>query len=112
VEGHNIQLIQVVLNLLSNAVDAVENLDQKWIDIKTEVQAGQIYLRVVDSGTGIPDAVVQKLMDLFFSTKEGGKETGLGLSISKKIIEDHNGRLEYELHNGNTSFVVILPQIS
>lgn len=111
VQGRNIQLIQVVLNLLSNAVDAVESLEEKWIEVRTETQAGQVYLRVIDSGRGIPEEVVQKLMDPFFSTKGAGKGTGLGLSISKKIIEDHNGSLEYELYKGHTSFVIILPLV-
>lgn len=112
VQGRSIQLIQVVLNLLSNSVDAIEKLEQKWIEVKTETQAGQVYIRIVDSGAGIPEDVVQKLMDPFFSTKEAGKGTGLGLSISKKIIEDHNGNLEYDLHKGHTSFMITLPKIS
>lgn len=101
------QIVQVVLNLLSNAFDAVEKLDEKWIEIRTEVVGSELVLiKVIDSGQGIPDSVVQNIMQPFFTTKEVGKGTGLGLSISKGIIEDHNGKIYLDRSLSNTCFVI------
>nr|BDT29029.1 ATP-binding protein [Bacteriovorax sp. HI3] len=101
------QIVQVVLNLLSNAFDAVEKLDEKWIEVKFEVIGSEkILIKVIDSGMGIPDSVANNIMQPFFTTKEVGKGTGLGLSISKGIIEDHNGKIYLDKEVSNTCFVI------
>lgn len=103
------QISQVLVNLLSNALDAIESLPEKWVSIESSVVDRRIQVTVTDSGKGIPPAVIDKIMQPFFTTKEVGKGTGLGLSISKGIIEDHKGRFYYDASSPNTRFVIELP---
>ncbi|MCO5143863.1 MAG: CHASE domain-containing protein [Oligoflexia bacterium] len=109
IKGRRVQLAQVFMNLLSNAFDAIRNLDEKWIEVRTEIEDGLVKVYFIDSGKGIPSEIEPKIMNPFFTTKEVGLGTGLGLSISKGIIEDHSGVLNYELIRSNTAFVVTLP---
>lgn len=103
------ELSQVILNLISNAADAIQNLREKWIEINAFSKDKKIIIEITDSGNGIPASVVEKMMQPFFSTKEVGKGTGLGLSISKGIIESHNGNFYYDSNSVNTRFVIELP---
>ncbi|RYZ72491.1 MAG: GHKL domain-containing protein [Proteobacteria bacterium] len=103
------QVSQVILNLINNSFDAVQELPEKWIQIKSRVSESKVYLSVIDSGLGIPEPIQKKLMQPFFTTKELGKGTGLGLSISKGLIEAHGGELHYDSSCRNTCFVITLP---
>lgn len=104
------QLVQVILNILSNAYDAVENLKEKWVHLTFHVNKFQVVtVTITDSGQGIPEKVAHKIMQPFFTTKEIGKGTGLGLSISKGIIEDHKGKIFLDQSTPNTTFVLALP---
>lgn len=110
--GRPTQISQVILNLLSNSIDANEGKEKKWIKLSSEIIDHNMVIRVTDSGNGIPDEIVQKMMQPFFTTKDIGKGTGLGLSISKGIIESHNGKFYYDPACPNTSFVIELPLIA
>ncbi|MGK7926690.1 MAG: EAL domain-containing protein [Spirulina sp.] len=101
------QLNQVFMNILANAMDALESYDEErspeaialkpsQIIIRTEaISADWVGISIRDNGAGIPDAIQQQLFDPFFTTKPVGQGTGLGLSISYQIItEKHQGRLE------------------
>jgi C4-dicarboxylate-specific signal transduction histidine kinase len=103
------QISQVLVNLLGNSFDAIQNLNEKWIEIKVEKYGTMLSISVTDSGRGIPADVAQKIMHPFFTTKEVGKGTGLGLSISKGLIEDHGGRFFLDSTSPNTRFVIELP---
>ncbi|CAN1212466.1 histidine kinase [Tumidithrix helvetica PCC 7403] len=127
------QLNQVFMNILVNAIDALEEEGQsrgKWsfvngqptwqdgqtkalsIRIQTiQLDAFNIAIRIADSGRGIPKSLDAKLFDPFFTTKPVGKGTGLGLSISYQIItEKHGGKLYYISEEGQgTEFVIELP---
>lgn len=101
------QIVQVLLNLLSNALDAVEKLDEKWVDINVmEINGEFVVIRITDSGQGIPESIANNIMLPFYTTKDVGKGTGLGLSISKGIIEDHNGKFYLDKLCPNTCFVI------
>ncbi|MCY4644070.1 MAG: ATP-binding protein [Bacteriovoracales bacterium] len=102
------QLLQVLVNLVTNSSDAIENLDEKWIEIKVEKNNDKVLFRIIDSGLGIDLDVVKKIFNPFFTTKDIGKGTGIGLSISKKMMEGQKGDLRYELYKGHTSFVLFL----
>lgn len=103
------QISQVLLNLLSNALDAVESLQERWVKINFQIKDERIIISVIDSGQGISEKNLEKIMVPFFTTKEIGKGTGLGLSISKNIIEDHGGKLFYDSSCPNTCFIIDLP---
>lgn len=112
------QLNQVFMNILANAIDALEdevNKDRTFIPkilIFTELSdESHILIRIADNASGIPLSIQSKLFDPFFTTKEVGKGTGLGLSISYQIIVDkHHGKLSYLSSPGNgTEFIIEIP---
>ena len=105
------QISQVLLNLINNARDAIQRLPTKWIQIKFEDCGDKIRISVIDSGSGIPLDVQEKMFRPFYTTKEVGVGTGLGLSISIGIIQTHHGRLYIEQASQNTHFVIELPKI-
>jgi len=110
VEGNSIQLEQVVINLLTNARDALEGAASKAIAIDCGVSGNVVSLVVRDTGPGIPLGLEQRIFHPFFTTKEVGSGTGLGLSITYAIIEDHGGRISVENIAGEgASFRVELP---
>jgi len=102
------RLTQVFVNLLVNAVHAIEQ--HGVIRIKTFKVRNSIKVQISDTGKGIPKAQLGKVFDAFFTTKEPGKGTGLGLSISYNIIRDHHGTIEVESKEGSgATFTVTLP---
>lgn len=105
-----IQLTQVLINLISNAMDAISELEEKWI--KVEVNSNHSFLEfiITDSGNGIPDSLKEKIFTPFFTTKEVGKGTGIGLSLSHRIISEHDGSLSIDEKCENTKFIVKLPK--
>ncbi len=104
------QLNQVFMNLLSNAIDAIENAGK--IIIRTSLNGKTVTIGIKDSGHGIPDHLKIKIFDPFFTTKGVGKGTGLGLSISQSIIEKHNGAITFRSEPGKgTEFIINLPVV-
>jgi two-component system NtrC family sensor kinase len=123
VECYPGQLNQVLMNILSNAIDALNeanptrilqhsNPNPKQINIRTGIIDRQwIEITIADNGSGIPEKVKERIFDLFFTTKPIGKGTGMGLSISYQIIvEKHGGKLEcFSNPNQGTEFVIQIP---
>lgn len=103
--GNESQLMQVILNLITNSFDAIEFSAVKWIEIT--LKSNRIYIK--DSGHGILEKHFSQLMNPFFTTKPPGKGVGLGLSISKSIIESHHGKLIYDPSSLNTCFIIEFP---
>lgn len=102
------KLQQVLLNILSNAADAISGLGTIWI--KTSEKNDSVLIEITDTGSGIIESVAEHIFDSFFTTKARGKGTGLGLSISKKIIENHNGQIWFRSKLGKgTTFFIQLP---
>ena len=102
------QMRQVILNLVNNAVDAIEGPGK--ITLKTAVDNKNVVVTVSDTGKGIPHEHMGKIFSPFFTTKEAGKGTGLGLAISLSIVEAMGGRMEVQsLPGAGTSFFIILP---
>jgi signal transduction histidine kinase len=102
------QLNQVFMNILSNAIDAIE--DTGIITISTEKSGGEIIISIRDNGKGMPEAIRKKIFDPFFTTKEVGSGTGLGLSISHGIIKKHKGNIRVISEPGEGSeFIISLP---
>jgi two-component system, NtrC family, sensor kinase len=108
VRGHRGKLQQVLLNLLSNARDAVEGGGR--IAVRTIHRDGRVVLEVVDDGVGIAESDLPRIFDPFFTTKGRGKGTGLGLSISYGIVREHDGAMHVKSVPGQfTRFEVELP---
>ena len=120
VECYAGQLNQVFMNLLCNAIDAVEEgistqlsqFNVPTVVIRTQViENNQIAVHIIDNGLGIPEQIRSKLFDPFFTTKQVGKGTGLGLSVSYQIVvERHKGKIECHSEIGKgTEFVIQIP---
>ena len=110
--GNPIQISQVVLNIIVNAIDAMETGGQLTIMTSIQEAGGELFaqLQITDSGSGISPEVLPHIFDAFFTTKPEGSGTGLGLSISKDIIENHNGHLNVDSTlNVGTTFLIQLP---
>ena len=107
------QLTQVLLNLLTNAEQAMLSVSDSghlvvrtWLDVERDAVA----LEVTDSGPGIPAEIQSKIFDPFFTTKEVGHGTGLGLAVAYAIVQEHSGRIRVRSAPGSgASFVVELP---
>ncbi len=101
---------QVILNLLTNALDAVEGSQKKEIRIEVHPDGDSVCLTVVNTGRGIASEIMTKIYDPFFTTKSVGKGTGLGLTISRNIIKSHGGDITCESKAGvGTVFKITLP---
>ncbi|APJ02420.1 PAS domain S-box protein [Silvanigrella aquatica] len=103
------EISQIILNLLNNSIDAISELSEKWVEIDVSKNENFLNVSIKDSGCGIPDEIVSRIMQPFFTTKELGKGTGLGLSISKGLALSNNGDLTYKKTNKNTCFVLSIP---
>lgn len=102
------QLNQVFMNLLVNAAHAIEGSGK--IKIETGTQDSTIYIKISDTGIGIPKDNLARIFDPFFTTKPVGKGTGLGLSLSYGIVKRHGGRISVESTPGvGTTFTIWLP---
>lgn len=101
------EIFQVFVNLMTNAVDAVEKLDQRWVRILIEETQEQIKIQFIDSGSGLSAAVKKNLFKAFYTTKDSGRGTGIGLSLCKKIIESHGGTIDIDPSALNTNFILI-----
>jgi signal transduction histidine kinase len=103
------QLNQVFLNLIGNAIDAIEGPGH--IVISTQNKPQHVEITIQDSGKGIPKGVQSRIFDPFFTTKPIGQGTGLGLSISYGIIEKHRGRIDVASEEGQgATFTIVLPK--
>ncbi|MGB7056940.1 MAG: ATP-binding protein, partial [Geitlerinemataceae cyanobacterium] len=114
VECYPSQLNQVFMNVLNNAIDALQEfpVEKPQIRISTEsLEENWLIVRMADNGQGMSETVRSKLFDPFFTTKPIGKGTGLGLSISYQIIVDrHGGKLTCQSTPGvGTEFAIEIP---
>lgn len=96
------EIVQVLVNLLNNAFDAIHDQAQGWARVGVVVEDGKFLIEVVDSGPKISPEVAERMMEPFFTTKSSGKGTGLGLSVSKQFIENHQSKLIYDSKSPNT----------
>ncbi len=99
-----IQLSQVILNLLNNSFHVAQQQENGWIKLRCEGSGDRCKIYVIDCGAGIEEAVLEKIFQPFFTTKEVGEGTGLGMSVSQQIVRDHKSELEYTLVDGHTAF--------
>lgn len=110
VNGDATRLRQVIHNLLQNAQDALQGVTQPQILLRTEMDNGEIHLRVEDNGTGFPESVLLRAFEPYRTTKTKG--TGLGLAIMKKIVEEHGGRISIGNNpNGGARIDIRLPLV-
>jgi serine/threonine protein kinase/signal transduction histidine kinase/tetratricopeptide (TPR) repeat protein len=111
--GNANELEQVLMNLINNAVDAMEKAPTKRLRVTAALRSdGAVEVQVSDSGCGIPDAERRNIFQPFFTTKPVGKGTGLGLSIVNTLIQGQHGSIRFEsAPDQGTTFIIVLPSI-
>ena len=111
VTGDSHQLMQIFLNLILNAEQAIREVrDRGTLRIRLEKNPGSVLVIFQDDGPGIPDEVLPNIFDPFYTTKRPGRGTGLGLSICKAILREHGGEIEASSGpGGGAVFKVTLP---
>lgn len=110
VVGDSVRLQQVFINLLRNALDAVETAEKRQVIVTITREGNEAVARIRDTGPGITENVAQHLFEPFFTTKTPGKGLGLGLAISSSIVQAMNGQLgAHNCAEGGAEFVVRLP---
>ncbi|WP_306783608.1 sensor histidine kinase [Flavobacterium poyangense] len=100
------QIEQVLINLLTNSMHALEEVEEKQILITAEAIENRIFIKITDSGNGIEKQIENKIFLPFFTTRKEG--AGIGLTLSKSIIEAHGGYLDFRNQDGKTTFVICL----
>ena len=109
VVADSVRLQQVLVNIISNAADAVEGQASRFIGIEIKTEPEKVQIAITDNGPGVPDAIAARIYDPFFSTKGVGKGLGLGLSISYNIVKDFDGELSVQnLTEGGAEFCISL----
>lgn len=103
------EMNQVWTNILDNAIDAVEGTPAPTVTIQTYAERDFLNIAFTDNGPGIPDDIIGKIYDPFFTTKEVGKGSGLGLEIVQSIVKQHDGKVKVDSKPGATTFTVCIP---
>jgi signal transduction histidine kinase len=108
---NEIEIEQVIVNLINNAIDALSELPDKWIDILVTETTQDYIISITDAGLTIPIEKQLSIFEPFFTTKNTGEGTGLGLSIVKGILDNHGAKISIDNNNKNTCFVIHFPKI-
>ena len=98
-------ITQVMLNLIKNAVQAVEKIEKAEIIVSVLQNENRILLKVSDNGEGVPSEISDEIFMPFFTTRQKG--TGVGLSYSRQVTVMNGGRIEFDSQPGNTEFRLI-----
>lgn len=105
---NEVEIVQVLMNLLSNSAQAISKIDDPWIEFKAFKSDKSCIITITDCGSGIDKDLISKIFNPFYTTKDVGEGTGLGLSISKGIVESNGGTLEVDTESKNTKFAITL----
>lgn len=110
-KAKEVQILQVLVNFLSNAVDAVKSLKKssQWVKLNIIYKDDKLLFHFIDGGSGIPLDIQKNIFEAFFTTKESRKGTGLGLNICKNIVDEHGGSIKINNESKNTHFIIELP---
>ena len=108
---HEDQLVQVLLNLLLNAADAMQGQGVVKLDV-VSAEAGWVDLVIRDHGPGIPESILPRIFDPFFTTKSPGVGTGLGLAICERVVAGYGGHLKVESTSSGVTVTLRVPEVS
>jgi signal transduction histidine kinase len=100
---------QILDNLLTNSIDAIDSRIEKTIRIKTKNKEKSIVLEIEDNGTGIPESIREKIFNPHFTTKPIGKGTGIGLASVKELLKNYKAEISLKSDNNGTCFRIIIP---
>ena len=105
-ECHLVDITQVFHNLIYNAVDAMKDIEKRWIEISLEDDKEHAVLAVTDAGRGIAEDIKDKIFEPRYTTKKRGEGTGLGLYMAKRLLASHGGSISLDSENEHTRFLV------
>ena len=105
----SVEIVQVLINLIQNAIEAVKGGGNPRIEIKGSKAAGHAMIEVCDNGREIPRGIKEQMMQPFFTTKDKERGTGLGLTVCKNIAENHQGSFMIDMESSHTRFILKLP---
>ena len=112
VSGFPNEFSQVILNIISNAKDAlIENkIENPIVKIETKIENDDVYISIKDNALGIKEEIINKIFEPYFTTKDEGQGTGIGLYMSKIIVEKNmNGEIYVENTNKGANFIIKFP---
>ncbi len=110
IKGTRTKLEEVFVNIMVNAIHAIKDKGTLTLSVHPDGEEKNIYIKISDTGHGIPEEHLKNIFEPFFTTKDVGEGTGLGLSVSQGIINDHNGEIDVESEVGaGTTFTIKLP---
>jgi PAS domain S-box-containing protein len=109
---NEIEIEQVIVNLVNNAIDAVSTLPDKWVNISVTETEQHYNILITDAGSGIPLDKQTSIFEPFVTTKSAAEGTGLGLSIVKGILDSHGAIISIDNNNKNTCFIIKFPKIN
>lgn len=109
--GNRTLLVQVFTNIIKNAIEAISELGNPWIEIKITSVGRFSFVRVTDSGHGIPEHVQEHMFDSFYTTKDKQGGTGIGLALCHKIVTLHGGNIEVNQKSKHTEIDIIFPKV-
>lgn len=104
-----VQFCQILVNLIGNAADAVEKLEDPWIKVSVTEEENSLVIQIEDSGKGIEVSDEERAFSPFFTTKDFGKGTGLGLSLSRTYVENLSGKLTINRNVSASCFEIRIP---
>ncbi|MEA2100220.1 MAG: ATP-binding protein [Campylobacterota bacterium] len=107
------ELSHILINLIKNSIDAFEdkNIEDKMIEVKSYIENDFIIIRVLDNAGGIPNSIIEKIFNPYFTTKEQGKGTGIGLHMTQRIVKEiFQGSIEVENYNDGSAFTIKFPK--
>lgn len=111
VRAHETQIVQVIVNIITNAIHATTSQQSPWIQFNASRDNGTVKLSISDNGQGVPRSIRDKIMEPYFTTKPAGEGVGIGLSLSRMLVERHGGELYLDDEALYTTFVVKLPTV-
>jgi two-component system, NtrC family, C4-dicarboxylate transport sensor histidine kinase DctB len=112
VSGYAVQLEQVLVNLIRNALDAVTEVKRSAIEISVRASEDTVRIGIADNGPGVPPELIERIFDPFVTSKPVGKGLGLGLSISYGIMQDFRGSIHASNRpEGGAELVIELPRL-
>lgn len=110
--GRRTQISQVLHNVLNNAFDAVQGVEERWVSLEFLASQDVHVIRVVDSGPGIKPEYRDQIFVPFYTTKDIGKGIGLGLSVSASIMAEHGGEIGFDARAARTTFFMRFPALN
>jgi len=111
---HQSELSHIMINLIKNSIDAFEdkNIKNKMIEIKSYIEDSSVVIKVIDNAGGIPDEILSKIFNPYFTTKEQGKGTGIGLHMTQRIVKEiFQGEISVENYNNGAIFTIKFPKL-